>query len=106
MEHSFLFLLIRRDDVVPRVASNLKSILQGGHLKEHWWHICRDGQRNLLASLPGSLRKLLNEFNFFACIIYEFPLLKNHYVLGNKIQSGRKLIAKERGSWSEANGRP
>lgn len=48
MENPFLFLLIRCDDVVPRMASNLKSILQGGHLKEQWWCVCRDGQKKFI----------------------------------------------------------
>lgn len=64
MENSFLFLLIRCDDVVPRMASNLKGILQGGHFKEQWWRVCRDGQRNLLAfSVLVALEHSLTEFN-------------------------------------------
>lgn len=48
MENSFLFLLIRCDDVVPRMASNLKGILQGRDLEEQRRCVCRDGKRNLL----------------------------------------------------------
>ena len=49
MENSFLFLLIRCNDVVPRMASNLKSILQRGHLKEQWRCVCRDGREEFVS---------------------------------------------------------
>lgn len=61
MEHSLLFLLIRCDDVVPRVASNLKSILQGGHLEERWWRVCRHGQEEFISFLgSGSFATFIN----------------------------------------------
>lgn len=64
MENSFLFLLIRCDDVVPRMASNLKSILQGGHLKEQWWCVCRDGQKEfIIFSVLVALEHSWTEFN-------------------------------------------
>lgn len=101
MENSLLFLLIRCDDVVPRVASNLKGILQGGHLKERWGRVCRHGQKELISFLcPGSFGTFINWAQpFFACIIYEFPLMKNHCVQENKKQSRNRLIAKKRESW-------
>lgn len=61
MENSFLFLLIRCDDVVPRVASNLKGVLQGGYLKKQWWRVYRDGQKEFISYLcSGSLGTFMN----------------------------------------------
>ena len=61
MENSFLFLLIRCDDVVPRMASNLKGVLQGGDLKEQWRCVCGDGQKEFISFLcSGSLGTLIN----------------------------------------------
>lgn len=61
MENSFLFLLIRCDDVVPRMASNLKGVLQRGHLKKQWWHVYRDGQKEFISYLcSGSLGTFMN----------------------------------------------
>lgn len=82
VENSFLFLLVRCDDIVPRVASNLKGILQGRYLKEQWWCIYRDRQKELISFLcSGSLGTFINWIQTsFVCIIYEFLLMKNYYV--------------------------
>ena len=102
MEISFLFLLIRCDDVVPRMAANLKRVLQGGDFKERRWRACRHEQERFMSfssweDLHHSLTKFI--LSWYIRILYEVPLMKNYYVQGNKIQSEKKSVTQRAGSW-------
>lgn len=102
MENSFLSPLVRGDDVVPRVAANLKRVLQGGDFKEWGQRACRDEQEEFMSfSLWVDSHHSLTKFNlsWYIYILYEVPVMKNYYVQGNKMQSEKKFITKRTESW-------
>lgn len=102
MENSFLSPLVRGDDVVPRVAANLKRILQGGDFKEWGERACRDEQEEFISfSFWVDSDHSLTKFNlsWYIRILYEVPVMKNYYVKGNIMQSEKKFITKRTEIW-------